>query len=74
MLRTETLTSSKELLAQRLYVLSKALEKKPKIIVTHTSALLTPLSTVDEFINGSFTFEVGKTYKLDEVKEYLENK
>ena len=71
MLRTETLTSSKELLAQRLYVLSKALEKKPKIIVTHASALLTPLSTVDEFINGSFTFEVGKTYKLDEVKERL---
>ena len=71
MLRTETLTSSKELLAQRLYVLSKALEKKPKIIVTHTSALLTPLSTVDEFVNGSFTFEVGKTYKLNEVKERL---
>ena len=71
MLRTETLTSSKELLAQRLYVLSKALEKKPKIIVTHASALLTPLSTVDEFVNGSFTFEVGKTYKLNEIKERL---
>ena len=71
MLRTETLTSSKELLAQRLYVLSKALDNEPKIIVTHASALLTPLSTVEEFLSGSFAFEVGKTYKLDEVKERL---
>ena len=71
MLRNETLTSSKELLAQRLYVLSKALEKKPRIIVTHTSALITPFSTVDEFKNSSFEFEVGKTYNLNEVKEKL---
>ena len=33
--------------------------------------MLTPLSTVDEFVNGSFTFEVGKTYKLNEIKERL---
>ena len=71
MLRNETLTSSKELLAQRLYVLSKALEKKPRIIVTHTSALITPFSTVDEFKNASFEFEVGKTYNLNEVKGKL---
>ena len=71
MLRSETLTSSKELLAQRLYVLSKALEDKPKIIVTHISALVTPLSTVGEFTKNSFDFEVGKSYKLNEIKEKL---
>ena len=71
MLRTETLTSSKELLAQRLYVLSKSLENKPRIIVTHTSALTTPLSTVNEFLLSSFKFEVGKTYNLEEIKERL---
>ena len=71
MLRTETLTSSKELLAQRLYVLTKAQEKKPKIIVTHVSALTTPLSSVQEFKEGSFNFEVGKTYNLNELKERL---
>ncbi len=71
MLRNETLTSSKELLAQRLYVLSKALEKKPKIIVTHTSALVTSFSPVDEFLNNSFEFEVGKQYNLNEIKEKL---
>ena len=71
MLRTETLTSSKELLAQRLYVLSKALESEPKIIVTHVSALTTSLSTVKEFIMNSFKFEVGKAYNLSELKQKL---
>ena len=71
MLRNETLTSSKELLAQRLYVLSKALENKPRIIVTHTSALLTPLATVQDFVGSTFNFEVGKTYDLSLIKEKL---
>ena len=71
MLRNETLTSSKELLAQRLYVLSKALEDKPRIIVTHTSALLTPLATVHDFTGSTFSFEVGKTYDLSLIKEKL---
>ena len=71
MLRTESLTSSKELLSQRLYVLSKALENKPKIIVTHVSALTIPISTVEEFKINSFEFEVGKSYNLNEVKQNL---
>ena len=71
MLRNETLTSSKELLAQRLYVLSKCLDNKPKIIVTHTSAFLTPLATVDQFINSTFHFKAGSTYDLGKLKDEL---
>ena len=71
MLRNETLTSSKELLAQRLYVLSKALEDKPKIIVAHASSAITPLATANDFINSSFRFEVGKEYPLKNIKEKL---
>ena len=71
MLRSETLTSSKELLAQRLYVLSKSFDNKPKIIVTHTSAIVTSLASVEEFKENSFNFEVGKTYKLEDVKQRL---
>ena len=71
MLRNETLTSSKELLAQRLFVLSKALEDKPKIIVTHTSALLTPIATAKDFVTNSFNIEVGQTYNLADLKERL---
>ena len=71
MLRNETLTASKELLAQRLYVLTKCREEKPKIVVTHVSALTTPLSTEVVFKKNSFSLEVGKTYKLNELKEKL---
>ena len=71
MIRNDTITSSKELLAQRLYVLSKSLEEKPCIIVTHISALLTSLATVDEFKKATFTFEVGKQYQLSLIKEQL---
>ena len=71
MLRNESLTSSKELLAQRLYVLTKALEDKPKIIVTHASAAITPLPTVNDFLANTFFFEKGKDYNLAETKKKL---
>ena len=71
MLRNETLTSSKELLAQRLYVLSKATESKNRIIVTHTTALLTPLSTVEDFKNSTHVLTSGNAYNLTQLKEDL---
>ena len=60
MLRSETLTSSKEILAQRLYVLSKSLENEPKIVVTHTSSLLTPISPIEDYKSSLMKFEVVK--------------
>lgn len=71
MLRNETLSSSKELVAQRLYVLSEAIKNKPRIIVTHASAAVTPLSTVEEFKNNSFYFKIGETYSLSLIKQQL---
>ena len=71
MLRNETITSSKELLAQRLFVLSRAVENKPKIIVAHTSSLVMPLTLVDDFINATFDFKVGEKYDLSLIKEKL---
>ena len=54
-LRNESLTSSKELLAQRLFVLKKSLEDKPKIVVTHATGILTPLATVNDFLSNSLS-------------------
>lgn len=71
MLRNESLSSSKELLAQRLYVLTKTLEDKPKIIVTHASALITPLPTVSDFLSNTFFFEKDKEYNLADIKKKL---
>lgn len=71
MLRNETLISTKELLAQRLYVLSKCLEDKPMIVVTHASAVVTPLPTVNEFLANSFRFVKGQDYRLSDIKKKL---
>ena len=54
LLRNDLLSASKELLAQRLYVLNRALYLRKGIIVTHTSALLTPLPLPSEFEKESF--------------------
>ena len=71
MLRNETLTSSKELLAQRLYVLNRALDDKPKIIVAHASSVMTPLATVNDFLSHTLKFKVGNEYKLSDIKQHL---
>lgn len=71
MLRNETLTSSKELLAQRLFVLSKCQEDRPRIVVTHATALVTPLPTVEEFFRNTLFLEKDKEYNLTEIKSIL---
>lgn len=70
-LRCELVSASKELLAQRLYVMNEALHANNKIIVTHATSLLTPLPTAVEFIRSSFQIEVGKSYNLNELKQKL---
>ncbi len=71
LLRTELLASSKEMLAQRLYVLHELDNIKKRIIVTHASAIIAPLPLKTEFKNYTFTLEVGKRYSLDEIKNKL---
>lgn len=71
LLRTELLASSKEMLAQRLYVLHELDNIKKRIIVTHASAIIAPLPLKSEFKNYTFTLEVGKRYSLDEIKNKL---
>jgi len=71
LLRNDLLTSSKELLAQRLYVLNKCLYLRKGIIVTHASALLTPLPTSYEFEKNSFEIHVDDSINLGELKRKL---
>lgn len=72
-LRCELLTSSKELLAQRLFVLGESLKNKPRIVICHTSSLLVPLPTPLEFKNNVIHFEKGKSYDLNEIRKILVN-
>lgn len=71
LLRSELLSSSKELLAQRLYVLNETLKGEKKIYITHAAALLTPLPLPVEFKRSIFNIKVGDTLNIDKFKEDL---
>ena len=71
LLRAETLVSSKEFLVQRLYGMAEALEEKPRILITHPSALLRFLPRPKTFLEATITLEKGKEYDLKELKEQL---
>ncbi|MCQ2792918.1 MAG: transcription-repair coupling factor [Bacilli bacterium] len=58
-LRCELLSASKEFLAQRLFVLNEIRKKDSFILVTHASALLTPLPSKNEFEDSIVSLKVG---------------
>ena len=71
LLRNDLLTASKELLSQRLYVLNRCLYLRKGIVVTHASALLTPLPTPYEFEKESFEIHVDDLIDLANLKQRL---
>ncbi len=72
LLRAESLTSSRELLAQRLYALGKLQEKNgKKILICHPASLLRFLPDPKRFQEETISFEVGKEFNLPELKERL---
>ena len=71
LLRNDLLTSSKELLAQRLFVLERCKYLKKGIIVTHTSGLLSSLPTPEEFEQASIELHVDDIVDLNELKTKL---
>lgn len=73
LMRCELLTSSKEILAQRLYVIDQCLNDENKIIVTHATSLLTPLPNPAVYVSKVLKIEVGKSYNLNELKMQLVN-
>ena len=71
LLRNDLLSASKELLAQRLYVLNKGLYMKSGIIVAHTSSLLTPLPTPEEFKDSTIELSVEQIIDPNILKHKL---
>lgn len=57
---TEAIVISNELKQERLNTLKSIIEKKPKIICTHASALTKPLLSYCRFVKSILTFEKGK--------------
>lgn len=73
LLRAEALSSSRELLSQRLYALGQLGEGGPKILVTHPSALLRYLPSPKRFKEETLHFKVGDSFDLPSLKERLVN-
>ena len=71
LLRAESIAQSKEMVAQRLYVLDKIVKGKAKIVVTNVAAASRYLPDIEVFKNSTFDFEVGKSYDLSEIKKNL---
>lgn len=71
LLRAEQLSSSKEFLSQRLYAMSKALEKKNKIIVAHPTSLLRFLPDPEQFKKNQMILKVGDQIDIEEFKSKM---
>lgn len=60
LLRAESLSSSRELMAQRLYAMGQLLKPGKKILVTHPAALLRYLPDPREFKAGILSLKKGQ--------------
>lgn len=71
LIRAETLAQSKEMMAQRLYVLNQIINDKANIVVANVSSFTRYLPSIEIFKSRSLHLEVGKSYNIDEIKKTL---
>ena len=64
---------SKEMLGQRLYVLEKALEDTPRILICHVASLTRLLPKIELFKDHTLKFEINKSYNLKQISKILIN-
>ena len=65
------ITESKDLPYERIEVLNKIENKKAKFIVTTVEALMQKMISKESLYKNKVSFEVGKQYSLDEIREKL---
>jgi len=71
LLRAESLSSSRELMAQRLYAMGQLLRPGKKILVTHPAALLRYLPNPGEFKEAMISLKTGSKSNLESLKNRL---
>ena len=71
LIRAQTLAQSKEMVAQRLYVLNEIVKGRAKIVVTNLAAATRFLPDPITFSNKSLQFKNGQTYDLESIKKEL---
>lgn len=65
--RFESEAYSKEMLSQRLYVMEKALEDNPRILITHAASVTRYLPNVKLFKENIIELHVGQTIDVKEI-------
>lgn len=68
MLRVEAVSASKEMLAQRLYVMNELLKNPHKILITHVAAATRYLPNKALYENSCLHFQVGDHFSLEKIR------
>lgn len=71
LLRAEALSSSKELMAQRIYAMGQLVSGENKILITHPSALGRYLPSKETFEELTIVLKNGRRYSLEKLKNTL---
>lgn len=71
LLRAEVLSSSRELMSQRLYAMGQLRKKGPRILITHPAALLRFLPDPSYFDSHRLHLKVGGERDLEKIKKSL---
>ncbi len=71
MLRTDNIKASKEMLAQRLYVMDELSRRDNYVLICHAASMLRFLPSPRLFKEKTIFFEEGKNYNLEQLKELL---
>ncbi len=71
LIRAQTLAQSKEMVAQRLYVLNEIVKGKGKIIIANLASATRFLPDPVIFSNKTLEFKKGEIYNLEDIKKSL---
>ncbi len=69
--RIDNISSSKEMLAQRLYVMEKALLKENKILICHITSALRRLPKKELYLNQMIHLKKGESYDIQDIVRRL---
>ena len=71
LIRAENLSLSKEMAANRIYVLDEILNNKNEIIIANIASIIRFLPSKETFLASTLSFKVGQHINLTEVKKTL---
>lgn len=73
LIRAESIASSKELVASRIYALDKIINSKPRVIVSNLSGVIRYLPSPATFVNHTIKFKIGDNISISNLRRTLSN-